>query len=1008
MRAFGPFANEQVVNFTAFGETAFFLIHGPTGSGKTSILDAICFALYGVPSVSSRDVRFIRSQQSAPDAICEVEFIFQVGPHIYFIKRQPAQTILKKGTEREIPHKVEFCEVDPQGNIIGERLSKIGDVDRQIEHIVGFNAEQFRQVVILPQGEFRKLLFANSSDKEKILEKLFNTGRYKQVEFLLKLRNKKIYADLTNITHEMKGLFDSVSVNDMADLQNRKTAVGQEREQLGNNRVEALRTQKATETLLKEAQALSGKFDEMDAAINALVLIQGNMAEMEATRLRVEQATRALNIVDLEDGMAKSADNLSDNEKELVETDGELKELEGQQTELKSRIAILKKDQAKIDALTAERTLLVEKQNKLVEYSNCENRRKTSEKKINDLADEENKLNEIVDTGETRLKELTRDIETLVGDVAKKGEEDAKFKNLSKVVNVRRELEKDELELVDVVRKYEEENRALISLEKRIKEAGEAYDMLYTAFINGQAALLAKQLETGSPCPVCGSKEHPALAHSIEDIPSEVVLEQARLNIDTIVAEYEKQRGIVVKIAGEIESLKTGIKKDQKTLGDRVAQPVDEIETELIQLKSQLESIKGAEQQLIENQKERKDLQDKLVKTKKNLLLNKEKQRPEQAEFTTAETLVCKLRDEIGSEESDANILTQQIKEINAFIDFTRAELTGTEATLKDIDSKHGQAIGKKESLSKIIKALRKDIEKINEKFAIRLTTEGFKSAQKYQSAKLSREEIDGLRNALTEFDQKMSAAKDRRHRAETECTGATKPDLQTIVTEKERLDNLIGELQERIGSINSQLEMLVTAEISLKEREAKRVELEKNYAITGRLAEVVGGQNSQRMTLQRYVLAALFDDVSTAASQRLSMMSRGRYHLSRSESLLDARGTGGLDLNVTDFNSGEQRPTFTLSGGESFLASLSLALGLSDVVLAQSGGRYLDTIFVDEGFGTLDPETLDLAMDTLIELYRQGRTVGVISHVSELRERISSRIEVSANREGSTVTVIA
>ena len=181
-------------------------------------------------------------------------------------------------------------------------------------------------------------------------------------------------------------------------------------------------------------------------------------------------------------------------------------------------------------------------------------------------------------------------------------------------------------------------------------------------------------------------------------------------------------------------------------------------------------------------------------------------------------------------------------------------------------------------------------------------------------------------------------------------------------------------------------------------------VRLEEDFAVVGRLADVAGGQNPQRMTLQRYVLAALFEDVAIAASRRLSKLSRGRYHLLRAEIPRDGKSTGGLDLDVIDDYCGERRPAFTLSGGESFLASLALALGLSDVVLAQSGGRYLDCIFIDEGFGTLDGETLDFALNTLIELHQSGRVIGIISHVAELKERIPSRIEIVAQKEGSTI----
>lgn len=205
MQAFGPFAAQEVIDFTLFGDNAFLLIHGPTGAGKTSLLDAICYALYGSPSGSTRDERTIRSQHAPDDLLCEVEFLFQIGPRRFSIKRSPEQTLVKKGKEQKAIHRVELCEVDAAGIIVGDRLTKVGEVKERIEQVLGFTADQFRQVVILPQGEFRKLLLASSADKEKILEKLFATERFKQIETTLKERRDNLGKSLEGIRKGSKG-----------------------------------------------------------------------------------------------------------------------------------------------------------------------------------------------------------------------------------------------------------------------------------------------------------------------------------------------------------------------------------------------------------------------------------------------------------------------------------------------------------------------------------------------------------------------------------------------------------------------------------------------------------------------------------------------------------------------------------------------------------------------------------------------------------------------------------
>ena len=259
----------------------------------------------------------------------------------------------------------------------------------------------------------------------------------------------------------------------------------------------------------------------------------------------------------------------------------------------------------------------------------------------------------------------------------------------------------------------------------------------------------------------------------------------------------------------------------------------------------------------------------------------------------------------------------------------------------------------------------------------------------------------------VEECTARLSAARERAVRADEACREKERPDLEALSGHKEAVDLQVGTLQKEIGGMQQELESLTQALEGLGERDTRRMALEKQYGVTGSLAAAVAGNNPKRMTLQRYVLAALFEEVALAASQRLMRMSRGRYHLNRSEGLIDGKRSGGLDLEVTDNYTGERRPAFTLSGGESFLASLALALGLSDVVLAQSGGRYLDAIFIDEGFGTLDPDTLDLAMNTLIDLHRSGRIIGIISHVGELKERITNRIEVVQGRDGSFIRMM-
>jgi DNA repair protein SbcC/Rad50 len=287
---------------------------------------------------------------------------------------------------------------------------------------------------------------------------------------------------------------------------------------------------------------------------------------------------------------------------------------------------------------------------------------------------------------------------------------------------------------------------------------------------------------------------------------------------------------------------------------------------------------------------------------------------------------------------------------------------------------------------------------------ASRLQSVGFSDLAACRAARLEPALLVRRQEELERYRQDLAAATLRRERAATLCNGRTRPDLEALQQGKDEIDREVGSRQQELGTLAGEATALAVARKNIGVKGSTIVRLEEDFTVVGRLADLAGGQNPQRMTLQRYVLAALFEEVAIAASRRLSKMSRGRYHLLRAEIPRDGKSTGGLDLDVIDDYCGERRPAFTLSGGESFLASLSLALGLSDVVLAQSGGRYLDCIFIDEGFGTLDSETLDFALNTLIELHQSGRVIGIISHVAELKERIPCRIEIVAQKEGSII----
>ena len=1009
MRAFGPFAIQESVDFTRFGENAFFLIHGQTGAGKTTILDAICFALYGKPSVSSRDERFFRSHLAAPDTTCEVEFLFQVGPKRYHIRRQPWQTVEKKGCSRELSHKVEFCEVCGDGILAGERLTKIGEVETRVTEILGFSADQFRQVVLLPQGEFRRLLLATSTDKEKILEKLFGTGRFRQIEEILKRRSAALHVELERLSSGMKGILENLGLADVDALRETITRVTGDKKERELLLAAALTRQEEAGKRLLVAQELWGRFEEQGQAHTALAACTARQGEVEAGRAKAALATRALNLHDLEEEITRTAAALVERQRELTALTGEIGEMERSRLPLEARVQELKKEQDGIDRLTAERALLEEKAKAVVRLTGLEQALSRSEAQLKQLRQQDEAHAQAIAQGETRLGALGVRIEKCAAEAGEKKGVEERIATLEGVLAQTVQLEK-ELKERGVLAARVVKGSAVVATrgeEQAMCQAG--FDRLYEAFINGQAAVLAtRHLSPGAPCPVCGSPDHPAPARAAGELPSEEQLKQARSSLEESGKALVTARDLLAELQGKLAVLEAGTAALENLLKERGGQSGEELSAELALLRERLEYLVRAGAELAACQQDRELLSESLRTNREERENLQGRLTGAAAEQSAGAALVARTREEIGEGYRKEHEISERLAVIDRQIQAIRSGLAAAEESLHTLISRTSVAGGKKGQMEAGITSLTTECAAARERFARRLQEEGFDSEAAYQSACLSRDEIAGLLKMVEECTAQLTAARERAARADEACREKERPDLEALSGHKDAVYLQVGALQKEIGGMQQELESLTQALEGLGERETRRMALEKQYSVTGALAAAVAGNNPKRMTLQRYVLAALFEEVALAASQRLMRMSRGRYHLNRSEGLIDGKRSGGLDLEVTDNYTGERRPAFTLSGGESFLASLALALGLSDVVLAQSGGRYLDAIFIDEGFGTLDPDTLDLAMNTLIDLHRSGRIIGIISHVGELRERITNRIEVVQGRDGSFIRMVS
>ena len=1002
LRAFGPFVGEEIVDFTLYGDNAFLLIHGPTGAGKTTLLDGICYALYGEASGAGRSEHYLRSQRAAKEVICQVEFLFSIGPRTYSLKRRPAQTILYKEKIRELGHQVEFCEIAADGEILGERLSKINEVRERIEALLGFSSEQFRQVVVLPQGEFRRLLLAKSDEKERILEKLFNTGRYKFVEEALKKRRSLLGEELKKLKAEVEGILVACQVGSAAELDERMAAVAVRRAE----RALVLETLSLRQQLcheqLRAAQADAENFREYDQAQLALVRLEEQKEAMALSAAGIEAASRSLLLVDLESAVQRGEGEVTEL-RQRIATLGAAQLLLVDEVEVaRLRLAVCREEQSliavKVEETTQWRhslTLLHELENYRQDLAKALNAAVAAQQQCKNLQAARHSEEEAITALNARIEELTMTS-------GRHGEIEGEIVRLTQLLKVRGEFAAESLRLQQFSSGLTFATAEVKAAEEAAAEARRQLEALNRHFLAGQAAHLAARLIDGEPCLVCGATAHPHPASASEAMPTEEELEGATQRCTAAVANAAAATARHAELSGRQQGCAASRARLLDALQGAENDSLDSLQQQLARREEEKKVAFNAAGLLEQSRQER---EARSVRRQQAL-----QQEPAAAEALLATSAAVErlrglvAKGEIATAGMQAAEVAARIAASEAFVARVNSEVQQAEELFVRTSATQQKNSGELAQAEEEVQRRSLVLVSLQEELAGRLAGEGFADLVACRAARLEPAVLSRRKEELERFRQDLAAATLRRERAENLCAGRVRPDLATLQQGKDEVDREVGARQREIGTLSGEAATLEGARKNIGLKGSAIVRVEEDFAVVGRLADLAGGQNPQRMTLQRYVLAALFEEVAIAASRRLSKMSRGRYHLLRAEIPRDGKSTGGLDLDVIDDYCGERRPAFTLSGGESFLASLSLALGLSDVVLAQSGGRYLDCIFIDEGFGTLDGETLDFALNTLIELHQSGRVIGIISHVAELKERIPSRIEIVANKEGSTI----
>jgi DNA repair protein SbcC/Rad50 len=999
LQAFGPYARRQAIDFTALGPSELFLIHGPTGAGKTTLFDAMTFALFGVVPGTRPEGR-LRAEQAAEDAAPKVAFRFSLGTAVYRVERTASWSRPKKrgeGTTAEQGSASLWREGEA-----APLATRTSAVSEKVEELLGMGPEQFQRVVLLPQGDFKKLLVADARDREELLQRLFGTERYEEVERLLSDRKNELLRRAKELRQRQDEALGGESAEALAErragVEARLAAAGAEAEHCEAARV-------AAEAALARASALAGRFAELDAAATAVERAAAEEARLSEDRGRLARAERAERVRE-----ALALARRADGEREARAADAEraARELDvatAAAAEAAAELARAEEGAKRLPALSGRAQVLDRALPDLERFAAAESAAGQREAEAERARRAASTAQQAHDDALQRLAALERRAEALrpvsageAGLVEAAAQLEAALKAAS---------ERDRLEAE--VRRLEKESADLERQARSAREAAEgahaSAQALSAARENEIAAWLAtSRLAPHEPCPVCGSADHPAPARSTTRIPEKKEVDAARSDEKTLsdrAGALERQQTTAAALLKEAKDRAEEARRSEP----RAVAP---LRTEAAAAAKQVARARAAVEELAR-------VQEDLATTREaaERLLQASRTARDAAESAAgAAAGAAATRDELRRQLGAAGIgpdarvelerARRAVRALEEALGAARAAHAGTETQRAGAAARADAARGERDHAAVRAHEARTELAKACE-------AAGFGDLLACEEALLPEAARLELARSIEDRTVAARTAAERRAALARDLAPASRPDLGQATAARDAAAREAREAGAAAVNLHRDLQALSDKEARFAQLAAELAALERQLEVLGRVAEVANGKNGLNMSLQRYVLAARLEEVAEAASRRLLVMSRGRFRLRHDTTVGHRSQAAGLGLVVEDAWTGvTDRPVGALSGGESFLASLALALGLSDVVLRRSGGLRLDALFVDEGFGSLDEETLDDAVRALEDLREHGRLVGVISHVPELRRRIPARIEVRRSAEGSSAIVHA
>lgn len=996
--AFGPYPEQIIIDFTQFQESGLFLITGPTGSGKTMIFDAIVFALYGKSSGQMRESDSLRCDHAAKETPTYVEYSFALHDQIYTVKRSPKYFVEGRKTAKAPSALLTLPD--------GKMVEGVREVDHRIVALLGVDEKQFKQIAMIAQGEFTKLIMSSSEERERVLRNLFHTEVYQRLEEKLK-EKLKLYRDKYDHLLKRKNQLISELKIDSDDFDlylHQQEALLQKQQQSLAQMQNQHESKKHTLQLYHLQNQRILKLENLSKQYQQLCLQEADFRTLKTQIMLLKQAKDTNYYYQIFLQEQRQHDVLSQNLKaislqlekslknhrQINEQYAHIDEMKNEKNALQDKVNAQKK---LIDDIYRYHHDYQEKQSYLQEYQSKQEEFKLllqrTERLENSVLKDQETIND-----EARLK---MEFELAQKKFQSANERKIKIHELSQL-NDQYVLESDKRS--DLQEIYQ-------ALEKEFYQEKNNFDEMEKLFYRQQAGIFASKLEEGKPCPVCGSLHHPQPAALLDEEVTTEKLNLQKRKVNSIQERFNDNRQQLM--------LKTQL---LSTIQERIEQSSEElrIDSELTKelFIKELNKTNMIEREIKKSYATMNDELKYIQKLKTSIALSKKDLQKYQQELEKRQLELTELNNQIHKIEGRLNesFAEYDIDDQKELYQQNQQQLHHLENTIDHLQQKFDKADKERLQLETKQEAFRNQMLQQDEKLNkaendYLMHLKQYESETDFFQLKDQIEEIESLEKTYQDHMIKKDSLAKQIASLQEEVQGLNYIELEDLETELKKLEADMNDFVKEVNQSQIALALQKNKIEEIRQINSTMALDEEKYQRYLDLSNVTSGKNDARVSLERYVLAAYFEKILLYANEIMKKLTQGRYVMLRKDYASKGMAKQGLELDVFDYESGLSRDIRTLSGGESFKAALSLALGLSQMIQDHAGGIELNTLFIDEGFGTLDMQSLDQAINCLIELHQDNKLIGIISHVSELKDRIDRQIVISRERKESKISII-